>query len=147
MLRTETSARLLVGLNLVVYLAYGVIFVLAPSWGARAFGIELTNATALADFRAIYGGLPLGVGLFFAAGLRRRSLLLPAVGLSGICSLEIALARAYSWAASGRPDTIIVAFMVLELGAVIWAGWVFRRLAAAGGRGEPRSPELLATPS
>ena len=131
MTRSEKSARLLVGINVLVYLSYGVVFMLAPSWGARQFGIELTTTTALADFRAIYGGLPMGVGLFYAAAFKWRELLLPVVALTGICGLEVALARTYSWLVSGTPNTTMFVFMGLELGGVVWAWSVHRALGGA----------------
>ncbi|MDD9941760.1 MAG: DUF4345 domain-containing protein [Myxococcales bacterium] len=132
----ERSARILLAVHVAVYLAFGLVFIIAPSWAARSLGIELANTTALADLRAIYGGLPLGVGACLAAGLKDRRWLLPTVVLAGVCSLEVALARAYSWVMSGHPGTTIVVFMALELAGVWWALSVYRGLRRAEGRAQ-----------
>lgn len=126
--RVLHSARALLGVNLAIYVVFGLAALFVPSWLASIFGIELGSPSALADFRAIYGGIPLGVGVFMAAGLYRSEWLSPAVALAGVCALEAALARAYSWIASGTPSPLIIAFMCAELLAAHWAWSCYRRL-------------------
>jgi hypothetical protein len=126
--RAMKSARVLIGVNLAVYAAFGLAALFVPRWLASVVGIELSSPSALADFRAIYGGIPLGIGVAMAAGLYRSEWLIPAVALAGVCALEAALARAYSWIASGTPSALIIAFMCAELLAAHWAWSCYRRL-------------------
>lgn len=144
MTSTERTAHVLVWLNVAIYGIFGAVFLVAPGWGASQLGIELQGPTALADFRAIYGGLPLGLGLCFAAGLRWRELLLPTVAVAGVCSLELALARVYSWLVSGTPDALIFGFMALELGGALWAASIFARLRSRDVPGDRERADLHA---
>jgi len=134
MSRTIRSSHALLWVNLLVYIPFGLVALVAPDWLGGELGIELTSATAFADFRAIYGGIPLGVGLCLAVGLSRRDWLRPMVALAGACALEAAASRAYSWIASGTPSALIFAFMATELLCSVWALQCYRALSAAADR-------------
>jgi hypothetical protein len=101
---------------------------LAPRWLAGFVNISLYSSTALADFRAIYGGMPLGVGVFMFAALSRQTWLHPAVALDGVCVAAAGLSRIYSWMASGRPSPMILLFAVVELYVAALAARIFRRI-------------------
>src|SRR5262245_16051670 len=113
--RSISSARALLWVNLPFYLGFGLCALFASDWLAGQLEITLGSPTAFADFRAMYGGLSIGVGLIMVAGLYRRDWLLPVVALAGICALELAVARAYSWMVSGMPSAVIIAFLATEL--------------------------------
>lgn len=124
------SPRALLWINSAVYLGFGLTFLASPTSVAGELGIELTNTTALADLRAIYGGLPIGVALTMLAGLWRNAWLPATVALTGLCSLEASLARLFSWVVSGAPSTLILGFMVLEFLGFLWALACYRSIHA-----------------
>ena len=76
-------------LNAAAFAVFGVKWFLGPVAMATPLGIQLTNADAITDAQAVYGGLELGVGLFLAlcarrADLHRIGLLAATLALSGL---------------------------------------------------------------
>jgi Domain of unknown function (DUF4345) len=59
-------ARAVLGIAAVVFIPFGVWAFLDPVAIAGLTQVQLPTATALADGRAVYGGLTLGLGVFFA---------------------------------------------------------------------------------
>ena len=57
----------------VVTIAFGMVYLLRSRLMARTVGIELRSAGARADYRAIYGGSQIGVGIFFCVVARHSS--------------------------------------------------------------------------
>ena len=120
--------RGVVMVNALVFIDFGAAFLLFPAKLAGLLDIELTSATALADVRAIYGGLALAVGASFVAGLRREEWLAPSVFLVMASSAGLALGRIYSIAVSGIPRSIILLFLVTEVASFAWALLAYRAL-------------------
>jgi hypothetical protein len=74
-----TLDRITVALAALLFLGLGAAFTLWPVPMAAVVGIELHSATALTDLRAVYGGMNLGLGIYFiiaftTAGGRRSAL-------------------------------------------------------------------------
>lgn len=61
--KSPVSAILLL-LNAAAFAFFGVKWLLSPETMALGLGIHLTNADAITDAQAVYGGLELGVGVF-----------------------------------------------------------------------------------
>jgi len=122
--------REIVLINAVVYLGLGAGFLLFPSPLAGLFDIELRSPSALADLRAVYGGISLAVGGLFVAGLRRESWFAPSLFLAMTSAAALAFSRIYSSAVSGMPGTLVLAFLGLELLAFVWALLAYRALGA-----------------
>jgi hypothetical protein len=59
------TGRLVLGLVAVIFIPFGVWALADPVAVARFTQVELPTPTALADGRAVYGGLTLGLGIFF----------------------------------------------------------------------------------
>jgi hypothetical protein len=133
MTASSRAARTLLWLTFLAFLVFGLLAVVVPHWLARAVDISLGSSTALADFRAIYGGLSVGVGLFALGAVYQESWTLPAVALTAVCLFTIALWRVYSWVASGAPSPIIVLFAGAELVGGLLALRVYRRLSTRRG--------------
>src|SRR5262245_11962653 len=95
--------REIVVLNAVVFVGFGLALLAFPSELAALVDIELRSASALADARAMYGGLSLSVGAFFVLGLRRESWFVPSLFLVAASSGGLALGRIVSIAVSGMP--------------------------------------------
>lgn len=122
-----TLARVSVVLAALLFAGVGVWFLADPLGAGGLVGIELTNATAVVDFRATYGGFNLGLGaamLLFARLDVRAGLLVQmfaAAGYGGGRALGLALAE-------GPVDPMLYGLLGTEV-AMLALGWVaWRRL-------------------
>jgi hypothetical protein len=129
------TGRMFMRLSSVAFVVFGLVALLLPSALARTVEIELSSATALADFRAMYGGMSLGIGLLLIQGLRRPSWYLPSLLLLTVTCGTVATARIYSTLVSGVPSEMILAFAAIELLAFGLGLWSYRRLTR--NRAEP----------
>ena len=123
----STLTKAFIALNALVFVGFGLAFIVAPTYFASTVEIELPTTTALADLRAIYGGLSLSVGIFFALGLVRPALVLPVLWLIAGSSLALGLSRVYSTLVSGTPGSQIFLFTALELVAAALGAWLYTR--------------------
>lgn len=61
--------RAVLVLSGLLFLAVGAAFLARPVAWAKSLGILLLEPLAVRDFRALYGGLDLGIGCFFLRGV------------------------------------------------------------------------------
>lgn len=54
----------------IAFLCVGACFLVTPGWLMPKVGLEAASGTALADVRAVYGGLDAGLGLFLLLCLK-----------------------------------------------------------------------------
>ena len=87
-------------LNAVAFGAFAVQWLFTTTTMAHGLGIELTNADAITDAQAIYGGMELGAGVFLAIcalrpNLQRTGLLAATLLLGGLgCCRALGIAMA-----------------------------------------------------
>jgi hypothetical protein len=124
--------REIVLINAAVFLAFGCAFMLFPAQLAGLIDLAPSSANALADMRAMYGGLSLSAGVLFVLGLRRESWFLPSLFLVLASSAGLAFGRLYSIAVSGVPGTLVLVFLASELASFAWALLGYRALSAHG---------------
>lgn len=122
--------RAIVVVNALVFVDFGLAFLAVPEGLTRMLDIELHSASALADLRAVYGGLSLAVGVCMFAGLRNTTWLAPTLLLVMLTSGGLAFGRVYSMLASGMPNLAILGFLATELVSLLWAAWAYRALLA-----------------
>ena len=125
------AVRGFVWLNAILFIVFGLGFMLAPAFFAARFtdAVPATVSAAI-DMRATYGGLAAGIGLWLAYCARSA----PAVGLIGVILLTVPVvfARALGFALDGAPNGFIWTFFALEslfLAAALWL-----RAVATGAR-------------
>lgn len=121
--------RLFIALNALIYLAFGPAFYFFPQALGGLLGISLTSSTALADFRAMYGGLPLGAGLLMAMALKEERFQESAFFLCMAGAGGLLCGRVLSIILSGAPGLPIYGFMVSEVAALVWGALLVRRRA------------------
>jgi Domain of unknown function (DUF4345) len=81
-----TPWRLFLALIAATYAIFGFIFLFNPSEMAAMLGVTFLSTAARTDFRAMYGGLEIGVGAFLLVCALRREFV--RVGLfAGACAL------------------------------------------------------------
>lgn len=123
------ARRLLVffGVGLLLLGALALFF---PGPVLRGVDIPVTSPTASADLRALYGGVPLTVGILLLYALREPSWWAPCLALAMATTGGPALARLYSIAVSGTPNRLVLVYLVLEALGFLWALSVYRRFSA-----------------
>lgn len=88
--------KIVLGISALVFIAYGLTSLVSPGVPSGLAGLAMTNGDAVAEIRAMYGGLQTGIGLFcllafMKAEYYRAGLLLLVVGIGAL-----ALARSIS---------------------------------------------------
>src|SRR5690349_4975973 len=121
--------REIVLINAGVFLAFGAAFLLFPRELAGLLEVTLGSASALADMRAMYGGLSLACGTLFVLGLRREDWFAPSLFLVMATSLGLASGRIFSGLVSGMPGPLVLALLATELVSFGWAWLGYRALA------------------
>lgn len=104
--------------NLATYAGFAAAFLAAPRVLGEAIGVRFETAAALADFRAMYGGLCLGAAIVIGQGLRDRAFERPAMVLSIACAAGLLLGRVLTLATEGPGSMFIYASMASEVLAV-----------------------------
>lgn len=107
-------------LNAAVCLGFAVWCTLYPDRTAAAFGITLDTAGARSEFLVLYGGLQLGLAVFFAASAvsRRRR---PAALLLAVCLWPAVAAYRLATVAT-YPDLGRTTYIVAGVEAILAAG-------------------------
>ncbi|MDG2048947.1 MAG: DUF4345 domain-containing protein [Myxococcota bacterium] len=114
--------RWIIWLDAVVFSGIGLAFLFWPQELAGFLGIELTNTTALNDFRAVYGGVPAGLAAFLFMAVSRPSWTVPALWMALLTLTGLAVGRVLSEALDGTPGFIVQALQVAEIaGALLCA--------------------------
>lgn len=62
------AAKVFLGLSALLWLPYGLLCLLQPSFLEGAAGVLATTPTGVAELRAMYGGLPVAIGVLCALG-------------------------------------------------------------------------------
>lgn len=111
-----TFPRILLWVNCALFVAFGVGFIGAPGFLSTLItGGAPSISSALIDMRATYGGMGLGVGLFFAFCARQPS----SVRLGLIASLlvlgSIAAGRLIGIVVDGSPNAFMFVLLVAEM--------------------------------
>jgi hypothetical protein len=140
------SARTLLIANFAIFLGYGIAAVLFPAKLAQLTDVQLPTTTALADLRALYGGLSLAIAALFLQALRDPRWVAPAVFMAIAASLGPASARLYSSAVSGVPNELVLGFLVAELGGALWAFVTYRALGSPSLQGHSTARALSPEP-
>lgn len=115
----SVALRMYLVTNLTIFAAYSACAWMSPKRLAGWVDIELQSVTAVADFRAMYGGMCLGAGFIFALGFLRHEWRVPAVLLAVTTAGGLLLARLWTALIEGPVGSYIHAAMVLEVLAVI----------------------------
>ena len=120
--------KLYLGSVLLVFWGFTAAFFAKPRELGEKLGIQLTNVTALADFRAMYGGMCRGVGVLFLLGMTKpEQWRVPAILLSVTTAAGLLLGRILTWALEGNPGTIIHGFMATEVFAIVVGVWLLKK--------------------
>jgi hypothetical protein len=124
-------ARLLLWLNAIVFVIYGIGFVLAPASLAEfVTGSSPETSSGLMDMRATYGGLCLAIGLAFAWFARHDATVRTGLVVVAIVMACMAGGRTLGFVVDGGPNTLMILYLALEFLVVTLALWALRGLPA-----------------
>jgi hypothetical protein len=128
-----TPWRLVLALIAATYAVFGFISMFSPSEMAAMLGITFLSDAARTDFRAMYGGLEIGVGAFlFICALRREYV---RVGLFAAACVLVAMA-------TSRTVGLVLdgfAFVQFVVVMVEWAGGLAATWGAVMVHPEPQA--------
>jgi hypothetical protein len=124
-----TFAKVLLALNGLMFLGYGVVCLIDPSLPAGYAGMELPNASAANEVAAMYGGLQFGIGVLFLRTAMRPTLISGGLLAMALLIGSLATARAFGLLVHGTSPYNIAAFFYESITAVL-AVVAWKRLRA-----------------
>lgn len=121
------NAKLLLWINAILFILFGMGFILAPSPLAQWItGSTPSTTSGMIDLRATYGGLALGMGIFWALcasnGSERNGLLSAILVLSAV-----AIGRITGILLDGNPNLFMLILLAAEIISVILNFMIYRR--------------------
>jgi hypothetical protein len=108
------------------FLAFGVWLIVDPVGGLATVGIAALNPAGLIELRALYGGLELGLGVFFLLCASRPAWRRPGLWAVLLGNGSIGLTRLAGIALGGVFTSFFAVALVWELGFAGLAGWALR---------------------
>ncbi|XDD49371.1 DUF4345 domain-containing protein [Leptospira sp. WS92.C1] len=120
-------SKLFLVLNTGVYAAFATGFFLIPVKLASLIGITLEGTAALADFRAMYGGLCLGIEAVLLIGIIKAEWRTFSVLLACTTAGGLLLGRVYTLLLDGPGNEFIYLSMATEMVAVLIGAWILKR--------------------
>lgn len=124
--RSETFATLTLGLATLVMLGLGCVGALRPALVLGPLGLDPSNASALNEMRARYGGVNLALAGWYAFGVWRPAFRAAALKLLAVHMAGLVTIRAVSLVIDGLPGEAVlkpwggeVVLLVLSLVALV----------------------------
>ena len=117
--------KVFIVLNAAVWITFGPAFYFATEAFAGMLDIALQSPTALADFRGMYGGVPMAVGVFMLISLFRQEWIAAALMLILLGTSGILLGRLLTLVDTGGVSTYIYLISGLELGTILIGTWLY----------------------
>lgn len=132
-------AAALLWINAACFLIFGVAFLIAPATMAHLLtGVTPNAPNALIDIRATYGGMALGIGLFFAFCARRSETLRIGLIASLLVAAGIVLGRLAGLVVDGSPNAAMIALLAGDSLFIVLFAIALRRLGGvSSGRSAP----------
>lgn len=126
-------SRVLLVLLGLMFLGFGLAFLIRPVAVAGWVDIRAESATARTELRAFYGGLEVGLAVFLFAGAAvGGAWLKPALAMGLLASAGPVAGRLTAWAIEGRLERVMLHILLVEIllavlaGAALTAEWLRR---------------------
>lgn len=133
-----TFPRISLALTGIVFFGFGLAFLIDPVYMGDMVDLGVKGQRKAIEIRAMYGGLEIGLGMFFLVATLRIRWIRAALGAQVATFAGLALARLVGMVISGR-DNLMLTLAAIEIGGALM-GWIaFRRAGAAfmAGRVDP----------
>ncbi|SOD03397.1 protein of unknown function [bacterium JGI 053] len=119
--------RVSLRLAALAFAGFGVALLVRPAL-LGSLGIELGRPAAATEIRAFYGGLELGLAVFFALASTRDDWLRPALYAQAASLGGIVLARLIGFVVDGSAEPLLLLFAAVEATGVVLGAVALRRL-------------------
>ena len=115
----------------ILWVLFGVLGLISPAVVGGGLGIELPTADAVTDVRAIYGGLQIGIGLYFFYCSRSAELIRPGLIALALIAAGFGVGRSFGILVDGARGGLIFFALTIEVIAFALAWISLRREGAA----------------
>jgi len=122
--------RIVLFCSAVVFIAIGLMFLVAPVHWASVVEIPLPTAMARTDLRATYGGFCLAMGGFFVICARRDGWIRPGLVALGLSAAGFGGGRLLGILLEGTASPLMLIFCGLETTTALVAWYLLRRLGS-----------------
>lgn len=119
-------SKIILWAGALIFIAIGVIFTFTPTVLPLS-GIELPTGPSRIEFRAVYGGIEAGIGVFLALCATRSAWVQPGLAAAALISGGAGLARCVGFAAEAIFDPANAIFGGVELAGGLLAWWALAR--------------------
>lgn len=116
--------------NSVLYIALGIWCTVSPEGTANSIGYVLSNGSAHCEYLTVYGGLEIGLGVFFAICAIRRDLYFAGLVFGAASYGGIAVWRIVSVATNADPGLFPKAMLPFEVTLAALAFFLLKRRQA-----------------
>jgi len=121
------ATKIFLGLSAVVWIAYGFLCLLQPSYLEEAAGVTATTPTGTVELRAMYGGLQIAIGALCAVGLISARWLVHALVALAFLTAGLATSRLFGVLMGGGLSSYTSTALVFELGMASLAAVLARQ--------------------
>jgi hypothetical protein len=115
-------------LSALVYGGFGATFLIAPQL-LGSVGVEIARPAGAVELRAIYGGMELGLAIFFTLALSRPAWHRPALWAQALTLGAAAAARLGGLAIAGGGEDLIIALAAAETAGALMGVLALRAMA------------------
>lgn len=123
--------RISLSLSALIFGTFGLAFLSSPTTMAGRVDITLPTPTAIIDFQAIYGGLEVGLAVFFAYCTVVNRWLHPALLVQALSLGGSALGRLVGVLQAGSAQPLIYWLLLAELSGTALGVFTLKRKAAS----------------
>lgn len=121
-------AKRLVLINGVLFVGFGLGFLIAPVFFSSLFtGGTLTTSSAAIDLRATYGGLGLGIGVWFLL-CAKSNVRLGVLGAIAVLA-SIVIGRVIGLVVDGAPNMFMYVFLLAEVVFLLASLFALRKVS------------------
>ena len=117
MKKSEKVSTILLSLHGLMFLFFGIIFLIDPVKSSEFIYLKLLSVAAKVEITAMYGGLNLGLGLFFLICVSKKELLKAGLLSSALVLLGLGLTRSVAILSYGSTERMMIFFAIVE---IIW---------------------------
>ena len=119
--------RFILGFNAFAFLAFGLACLAHPDLLTDIAGLAFTRASATIEARAMYGGVQIGLGAFFALAFAREAHRRAGLGVALALFGGLALGRTVGVALAADVDAYTATALAYEWGFAALTGLALRR--------------------
>lgn len=114
----KTIKKVYLFANFATFAGFAVAFYAAPRALGEALGLRFQDTAALADFRAMYGGLCLASAFVLARGLRDDAQMRSSIVFAVLGAAALAVGRLLTFATEGPGGPFVYASLASEVLAI-----------------------------